>query len=92
MGQKNVVIDWDLPTFEEQLLTDNPTLAAAAEAEARAEMHQWLSALAAAADDRLSRREHLRTRSGALITTFDQWLLAVECILNEAEGRGEWPG
>ena len=84
MGQRNVAIDWDLPTLEEQLLKDNPTLAAALEAEARAEMHQWLYVLIAAVDARLSRREHLRTTSGALITTFDQWLLAAE--------RGERPG
>ena len=48
------------------------------------EIHYWqLYDLAAAVDARLSRREHLRTTSGALITTFDQWLLAAE--------RGEWP-
>ncbi len=48
------------------------------------EIYYWqICDLAAAVDARLRRGEHLRTRSGAVIAKFDQWLLAAE--------RGEWP-
>ena len=83
MGQRNVVVDWELLTIEEQLLRDNPALAAALESEARAEMHQWLYGGIAAIDAHLRRGVHLRDCAGRLITHFDQWLLAAE--------RGEWP-
>ncbi len=83
MGQKNVVIDWDLPTFEERLLKDNPAVAEAAEAEARHEMYQWLYVRIVDIDTRLRRGIHTRDCYGRLIEHFDQWLLAAE--------RGEWP-
>jgi len=83
MGQMDMAIDWDLTTLEEDLLRDNPALAAALEAEARAEMHQWLYIRISAIDAQLRRGVHLRDCAGRLITHLDQWLLAAE--------RGEWP-
>ena len=83
MGQKNVVIDWDLPTLEEQIIANNPAVAAAAEVQARAEMYQWLYVCIVQIDARLRRGEHLRDSRDRALFSFDQWLLAAE--------RGEWP-
>lgn len=84
MGQKNVVIDWELPTFEEQMIAIAPAVAEAAEWQARCELYQEIYQLSARIEAALeTKRQHIRDREGRLITHFDEWLLAAEA--------GRWP-
>lgn len=83
MGQKNVVIDWDLPTFEEQIHAIASAAADASEWEGRCQLYQEIYQLSAQMETFLKGGGHVRDSAGNLITSWGEWLLAA------SEGR--WP-
>jgi hypothetical protein len=79
-----VTIDWDLPTFEEQLHTVAPAVAEASEWQGRWQLYQEIYQLSARMEEVLKDRSvHVRDSAGNLITSWGEWWLAA------VEGR--WP-